>query len=123
MQQSISSDVRRAADQSWLLVSLMLLVDSVHFIFARLLLPYISPDVSAMYVQAVGTLMFGVYAVSTGQLNWGIFRRYFWFFIAIGALIGLSTNMSYTAIAFIDPGTASLLGRVSTIFSLAFGVF
>jgi drug/metabolite transporter (DMT)-like permease len=123
MQQSIPSDVRRATDQGWLLISLMLLVDSVHFIFARLLLPYISPDVSAMYVQGVGTLLFGLYAVATGQLNWAILRRHFWFFLAIGALIGISTNMSYTAIAFIDPGTASMLGKVSTIFSLAFGVF
>lgn len=122
MQQSLAADVRRIADQKGLLISLMLLVDSLHFVFARLLLPYISPDISALYVQAVGTVLFGLYVVASGQLDWVIFRRHFWFFLAIGALIGISTNITYTAIAYIDPGTAAMLAKISTVFSLGFGV-
>lgn len=123
MQHSLRSNPSRVLDQkAWLLV-VMLLIDSLHFVFARLLLPYISPDISALYVQAVGTFFFGAYALVTGQLNWGVLRRHFWFFLAIGLLIGISTNMTYTAIAYIDPGTASLLAKVSIVFSLAFGYF
>lgn len=121
MQQALAADVRRMADQKGLLISLMLLVDSLHFVFARLLLPYISPDISALYVQAVGTLLFGVYVVASGQLDWSIFRRHLWFFLVIGALIGISTNITYAAIAYIDPGTAAMLAKISTVFGLAFG--
>lgn len=123
MQQTLTTGARRIAEHRALLVSLMLLVDSLHFVFARLLLPYISPDISALYVQAVGTLVFGAYALASGQLHWQVFRRHFWFFLVIGALIGISTNISYTAIAYIDPGTAAMLAKISTIFGLGFGLF
>jgi drug/metabolite transporter (DMT)-like permease len=122
MQSSLVTDVRRVADQRVVMVTLLVLIDSLHFVFARLLLPYISPDVSAMYVQAVGMVLFGVYAVASGQLDWSVLRRHLWFFLAIGLLIGVSTNMSYTAIAFVDPGTASMLAKISIVFSLAFGM-
>lgn len=122
MQTTLSTGARRVADNGALMITLLLLVDSLHFVFARLLLPYISPDVSAMYVQGVGTLVFGAYALTSGQIDWRVLQRHMWFFLAIGALIGVSTNMSYTAIAFVDPGTASLLGKVSTVFSLGFGL-
>jgi drug/metabolite transporter (DMT)-like permease len=123
MQHSLRSNPSRVLDQKAWLIAIMLLIDSLHFVFARLLLPYISPDISALYVQAAGAIFFGVYALAAGQLNWGVLRRHIWFFLAIGLLIGISTNMTYTAIAYIDPGTASLLAKVSIVFSLAFGYF
>jgi drug/metabolite transporter (DMT)-like permease len=123
MQPSVAALRPRLLDQNAGMITLLLIVDSLHFVFARLLLPYISPDISALYVQGVSTLIFGLYALGTGQLNWRILRHHGWFFLAIGALIGISTNLSYSAIAFIDPGTASMLAKVATVFSLAFGFF
>ena len=41
----------------------------------------------------------------------------------IGFLIAVATSTSFAAVVFIDPGTASLLARMGTIFSLAFGLF
>ena len=40
----------------------------------------------------------------------------------IGFLIAASTNINYEAVAFIDPGTASLLSQTSVIFGLGFGL-
>jgi drug/metabolite transporter (DMT)-like permease len=124
MQQLSASQGGRALAQNNLLwLTILVLVESLHFVFARLLSLVISPDISAMYVQAVGTLLFGSYALATGKLDWRIFRRHWLFFLSIALLIGVSTNMSYRAITVVDPGTASMLGKVSIIFSLGFGFF
>jgi drug/metabolite transporter (DMT)-like permease len=124
MQQLSASRGGRALAQNNLLwLTILVLVESLHFVFARLLSLVISPDISAMYVQAVGTLLFGSYALATGKLDWRIFRRHWLFFLSIALLIGVSTNMSYRAITVVDPGTASMLGKVSIIFSLGFGFF
>ena len=56
------------AQEQWgntaLLFALLLLIDSLHFVFARALLPHISPWVSAMYVLAIGTLEVGIYRLN-----------------------------------------------------------
>ncbi len=122
-QPSASQGTRALAQNNLLWLTILVLVESLHFVFARLLSLYISPDISAMYVQAVGTLLFGTYAVATGKLDWQILRRHWIFFLSIALLIGVSTNMSYHAITVVDPGTASMLGKVSIIFSLGFGFF
>jgi len=119
----VATTTRRALDQQAWMITVLLLVDSLHFVFARLLVPYISPTISAFYVQGVSTVVIGIYAIATGQLQWSILRRHFWFFVAIGTLIGVSTNISYTAFVFVDPGTAALLGQISIIFGLGFGFF
>jgi drug/metabolite transporter (DMT)-like permease len=124
MQQSPALPERHSVEMTtvaWL--SVLVLIESLHFVFARLLLPFIGPGISAFYVQGVGTLIFGLYGLATRQLDWRILGRHWGFFLAIGALIGISTDMSYTAIAFVDPGTAAMLGKISTVFSLGFGVF
>lgn len=123
MQRTLTPNVSRAMDQSGWLITLMLLVDSMHFVFARLLVPYIGPEISALYVQGASALLFGLYALRTGQLDWRVFRRHWLFFLTIGLLIGVSTNWGYTAIQYIDPGTASMLGKVSTLFGVALGLF
>ena len=105
------------------LITVLTLVDSLHFVFARLLLPYISPGVSAMYVLAFATLEVGVFGLLSGRINITTMRRNLVFFLIIGFLVAASTNINYEAVAFIDPGTASLLSQTSIIFGLALGLW
>ena len=105
-----------------LLVIALLMVDSLHFVFARMLLPHISPAVSAMYVLAIATLEVGFYGLTRARLRFSVLRKNFWFFLMIGLLVATSTNMNYEAVAFIDPGTASLLSTTAILFGLGFGL-
>jgi drug/metabolite transporter (DMT)-like permease len=50
-------------------------------------------------------------------------RNHFWFFLSIGALIGLSTIINYEAVAFIDAGTATILSQASILMSVGLGIF
>ena len=104
------------------IVPLLLLLQSMHFVFARLLAPYITPDSGALYVLAIATVIFGLYAVVTRRIDLQILRQHFWFFLAIGVLIGVSTNLNYAAVVYIDAGTASMLNKLSTLFGVLFGV-
>lgn len=104
------------------LLAMVLLFDSLHFIFARLLLPQISPDVSAMYVMAIAGVQVGLYGWWRGELRWTALRRHWRFFLIIGVLIGVSTHLGFVAVGFIDAGTASMLNKVATVFSVAFGL-
>jgi drug/metabolite transporter (DMT)-like permease len=106
-----------------LLVTALLILDSMHFIFARLLLPHIKPGASVLFVLAVSTVEVGLVGLARRKLRWQTARRYAGFFFAIGALIAGSTMINYEAVAFIDPGTASLLSQTSVLFSLGFGLF
>ena len=101
----------------------LLLVDSLHFVFARMLLPHISPSVSAMYVLGIATVMVGLYGVAKGELGWRPALEHGGFFLAIGFLIAVSTNVNYEAVAFIDPGTAALLGKSGIVFGLLLSFF
>lgn len=105
-----------------LLVTVLVIVDSLHFVFARLLLPHISPGVSAMYVLLVGVVEVGIYGLLSKRLHLKTLQQYWWFFATIGFLVAGSTNINYEAVAFIDPGTATLLAQSGTIFALAFGL-
>jgi O-acetylserine/cysteine efflux transporter len=100
----------------------LLIVDSLHFVFARLLLPHISPGASAMYVLAIGTVEIGLLGLIRGCLRLRALRDHLGFFLALGLLVGVSTNINYQAVAFIDPGTASLLAKTSILFGLGFGL-
>ena len=112
----------RLADNVPLVVIFLLLADSLHFVFARLLLPYLPPATSAMYVLAIATVQLVVFTLILGHARLTMFRRYVWFFLAVGFLVGASTALNYTAVAFVDPGTAALLGKTSVLFGLAFGL-
>ncbi len=105
-----------------LLIALLLVVDSLHFVFARLLLPQVSPAVSVTYIMAIASLEMLVFALITGRLSLAGFRGRLGTFLAIGFLVAASTNINYEAVAFIDPGTASLLAQTGTIFGLGLGV-
>jgi drug/metabolite transporter (DMT)-like permease len=121
--QSLSIGDSRLANNRFLLVAVFLTLDSLHFVFARLLLPHISPGVSAMYVLAVGAVEVGLFGLIRRRLHLSTLARHPWFFLSVGFLVGTSTNINYEAVAFIDPGTATLLSRTSILFGLAFGLF
>jgi len=101
----------------------LLIVDSFHYIFARLLLPHIHPTASAFFVLAVATVEVALFAAARRQLTWRVARIHFWFFAAVGFLIAASTVLSYSAIAYIDPGTAAMLGKTGVIISLLLSLF
>jgi O-acetylserine/cysteine efflux transporter len=109
--------------QSVALLVALLLIDSLHFVFARLMLPHANPFLSALFVMGIGTVEVGIFGIATGRLRLTTFTRHWGFFVAIGFCIGVSTAISYSAVALIDPGTASILSKTSIIFGLAFGIF
>jgi drug/metabolite transporter (DMT)-like permease len=116
------TDQTRLIDNIPLVVIVLLIVDSLHFIFARLLLPYLPPGTSAMYVLGVATVEIAIFTMIWGRVRLDVFRRYAWFFLGVGFLVAASTVLNYTSVAFIDPGTASLLGKTSVLFGLGFGI-
>lgn len=111
----------RSREASLLLT--LLIVDSLHFVFARLLLPHISPAISATYVLAVATLEVGLYGLLRRSIDIRVARTHLWFFVTIGFLIAGSTALNYAAVAYIDAGTAAMLGKMTTLFGLALGLF
>ena len=121
---SIALPVRsRLIDNAPLIVVILILFDSLHFVFARLLLPHLHPMTSAFYVMAIATMQLAIFAKIQGHFRFATFRRNLWFFLAIGFLVAVSTALNYAAVAFIDPGSATLLGKTSVIFGLGFGIF
>jgi drug/metabolite transporter (DMT)-like permease len=105
-----------------LLLSLLLLTDSLHFIWARLFLPYLPGGTSAFYVLAIATVELTIYMVATRQVRVKIFRENLLFFLVIGLLVAISTASTYIAVGYIDPGTASLLAQMTTIFALGLSI-
>jgi len=116
-------DSRGLTENKPVLIATLLLIDSLHFVFARMLLPHIRPEFSAMYVMAVGTVQVGLFAFLRKRLSLAVVFRNFWFFTAIGLLVALSTIINYEAVALIDPGTASMLRMTSILFGIGFGLF
>jgi DME family drug/metabolite transporter len=111
-----------AVDKPILTASLVM-IDSVHFVFARLLLPQLPPSLSVFYIMAIGTLQVGLYGVFCRRIHLRTFYKNLWFFLAIAALIGISTIINYEAVAFIDAGTASILGKASILMNTGLGMF
>jgi len=106
-----------------LVVGVLLLFDSLHFVFARLLRPYLPGPTAALLVLGLATVEITLFLGWQRNIQFGVLRRHFLFFVLIGALVAASTGLNYTAISFIDPGTASLLAHSSTVFALGFGLF
>ena len=122
MKNDMPTSAFRATAGNPLLIPFLVAIDSVHFIFAKLLLPHISPYVSVFYVMAIGALQVGLYGWFRGRIHIRTLFRNAWFFISIGLLIGISTIINYEAVAFIDPGTASLLAKASILMSVGLGI-
>lgn len=104
------------------LFTLLLLIESLHYVFARLLAPYVPPVAASMYVLAVGTVQVGIFAAARGKLGWRPAARHFWFFAAIGFCIAVSTLLNYVAVIYVDVGTASMLGKTGVVISLLLSV-
>jgi drug/metabolite transporter (DMT)-like permease len=113
----------RLIDRKAPLIGALVIIDSVHFVFARLLLPHISPNVSVFYVMAVGTLQVGLYGVFCKRIHFRTLYKNIWFFLSIAVLIGVSMIINYEAVAFVDAGTASVLGKASILMSVGLGIF
>lgn len=105
------------------LILFLVVIDSLHFVFAKLLLPHLSPYVSVFYVMAIGVMQVGLYGWICRRIHFRTLFRNLYFFLSIGFLIGVSTIINYEAVAFIDPGTASLLAKSSILMSVAIGMF
>lgn len=103
-----------------LLVAGLLLVDSLYYIFARLLLPLLPPAAGATYMLGLGALEIAV--LMRGRIDFSVFVRHAWLFAAVGVLVGANTNMGFAAVRYLDPGTASLLSRTSIPFGVVLGV-
>ena len=103
-----------------LLVAGLLLVDSLYFIFARILLPLLPPAAGAMYMLALGAVEIAV--LMRGRIDFGVLWRHRWLFLAVGGLVAVNTNMGFVAVKYIDPGTASLLSRTAILFGVGLGV-
>ncbi|MCI0395182.1 MAG: DMT family transporter [Chloroflexi bacterium] len=111
------------AGKAPLLVAMLLVVDSLHFVFARLLEEKQFPATAgAMYVLSVGTVEVALFLAWQRRIRWAVFRQHARFFLVVGFLVACSTAVNYTAVAYIDPGTASLLGQTSIVFALAFSL-
>ena len=104
------------------LMGVLLLVDSLHFVFARILLPLVPPLTAALFVLAIGPAEVGLFSMFRRRINLAVFVRRRWFFLSIGLCVAASTALNYTAVAFIDPGTASLLAKAEIAFTLSIGI-
>ncbi|MFZ0545761.1 MAG: DMT family transporter [Candidatus Promineifilaceae bacterium] len=106
-----------------LVIAILLVVDSLHFVFARLLHPYLPGGTAAMYVLGFAALEVTLFLGIRGRIQPTVFRQHAWFFLTIGFLVATATTLNYIAIGFVDPGTASLLAQMSTVFALGMGLF
>ena len=123
MNRTDPSQPLRLIDRKAPLIGALVIIDSVHFVFARLLLPHISPSVSVFYIMAIGTLQVGLYGIFCRRIHFRTLFNNFWFFLSIAALVGVSTIINYEAVAFVDAGTASILGKASILMSVGLGIF
>lgn len=117
MDQSTSNRLKLPAT-----VAVLLVVDSLHFVFARLALPYLSPITTSFYYMTIAMVQIAIFAALRGKIDWRLFRKNARFFLLIGFLIAVATATSYAAVIYVDPGTASLVARMGTIFALGFGI-
>lgn len=105
-----------------LLMTTLLIVDSLHFIFARLLVPYLPGVTAAFFVLAVASFEIALFMGVRRKIHFATFRLNYRFFLAIGVLVAASTALNYEAVSFIDPGTASLLAQTTTLFALGLSI-
>jgi drug/metabolite transporter (DMT)-like permease len=73
-------------------------------------------------VLLVASAEVGAFALAKKKFNLSTFRKHARFFLGIAVLIASSTAINYTAVGFVDPGTAALLSQMSVLFGLGFGL-
>ena len=106
-----------------LVITILLLLDSLHFVFARLLRNYLPPVQAALFVLGFATVETAVFLAWRRKVRLDVLRQNVWFFAAIGLLVAGATSLSFAAVRYVDAGTASMLAQTSTLFALAFGLF
>ena len=104
-------------------MAVLLILDSLHFVLARLLVSFMPATVAALYVMAIATILVGLVGLGLGRIHLKTLGTSLWFFLLIGFLVGASTALGFEAVAFIDPGTASFLAKASILFGLGFSFF
>lgn len=119
----LNSDTQlRYLENTPLTMTTLLILDSLHLVFARLLLPYFPPTTSSFYVMAIATVEMALILKIWGTIHFEVLWKNLWFFLSLGFLVGFSTILTFMAVAFIDPGTGSLLLKSSIVFSVGLGV-
>ncbi len=113
----------RGSDRGAALLPLLLALESLHFVFARLAHDVLDPRISILYAMAIATAAVGVYGVVMRKLSFAVGKAHWRLFVCIGALIALSTQINYIVIDDVDPGAASLLAQAATIYAIALGVW
>jgi drug/metabolite transporter (DMT)-like permease len=115
---------QQTGDHTGALMTTLLIIDSLHFVWARMLLPHLPPTAAATFVLAIGAAQITVFNLinKRARLHWQGFRRHAGFYLSVGLLVAVSTSMNYAAIAFIDPGMASLLGKTGILFGIALSI-
>ena len=108
----------RLADRRLAIMAVLLILDSLHFVLARLLVSFMPATVAALYVMAIATVLVGLVGLGLGRIHLRPLRTSLWFFLLIGVLVAASTALGFEAMAFIDPGTASFLSKASILFGL-----
>ncbi len=106
----------------YLLIFGLIVIESLHLVFARLMLPLVNPYTSAFYVLAAGTVEIGIYMALRHHFDWKLLKEKLWFFAIIGFLVAVSTDLNYIAVGYIDAGSASLLSKASIVFALLLGL-
>ena len=124
MQKSITSAQPASLNVSQIgLLTLLVFFESLHFIFAKLLENQNLPATfAAAMVISASALEMGLFGLWTKRITLAGLRRHLWFFVAIGFLVAASTLLSYESVRYINPGIASVLGKITTLFNLIFGL-
>jgi drug/metabolite transporter (DMT)-like permease len=105
-----------------LIMICLLIFDSLHFVFARLMLPYLPPTTSTLYFMGMATVEVALFMKARNGIHLEVLRDHVWFFLGLGFLVAASTILTFLAVAYVDPGTASLLAKSSIVFSVGLGV-
>ncbi|MCL4263394.1 MAG: DMT family transporter [Anaerolineae bacterium] len=118
----VPSAAARLSANMPLVLAILLLVDSLHFVFARLLLPYLPPITSAFLVLAIATVETAVFLGWRRAIDLSVLWQHGRFFAVVGLLVATATTLSYSSVRFIDPAAASLLAQTSTLFALGLSI-
>jgi drug/metabolite transporter (DMT)-like permease len=105
-----------------LVITILLLLDSFHFVFARLLRIYLPPVQAALLVLGLATVETAVFLTWRRKIQLTLLWENFRFFATIGLLVAGATSLSFASVRYVDAGTASMLAQTSILFALAFGL-
>ncbi len=105
------------------ILALMVFFDSLHFVFGRLLLPLVPPAVSSFFIMFIAAVVWTGVMAARREIKLVVLRDHLPFFGLLGFLLALDLVLGYASVEFVDPGTAALLARSSTLFSIGLGVF